>query len=489
MTKPLGGTRRQKAVGPNPARYHANRGSLAVEREDYDEAARQYRFALAADPGSAEAHHGLGLALLETCRHEAAEVSLCEAIRLKPSQAASWVALARLQSERGDFDASCRSARTALTLRPKLADAYVHLGNILKGRLPDEELREMQRLLDQKYLDPCVRARLHFSLAAVLDTRGAHAEAAALLAVANPLQSAAWAARGRTYDPDQYSRFIDRVIAAFAPEVFARRPHWGDPDPRPVFIVGLPRSGTTLTEQILASHPEVHGAGELPDVHRIFHGLAEVIGRPSDDPFAAFQVLGRPASQVSARRYLDRLDALAPSTAARVVDKMPDNIHFLGLIALLWPGARVIVCSRDVRDLAVSCWQTGFATIRWANDPDHIARRLLDYRRVVEHWRGSLPLTWLDVSYEELVHDLDGRARRLIDFLGLEWDPACLTFHTTRRVVRTASLTEVRQPIHGRSVGRWRRYQAILPQLFQALERHGIGIASSVFVSSGGPEG
>ncbi len=175
-------------------------------------------------------------------------------------------------------------------------------------------------------------------------------------------------------------------------------------------------------------------------------------------------------------------------TAARVVDKMPDNMHFLALIAWLWPGARVIVCSRDVRDVAVSCWQTGFAKIRWANDPNHIARCLVDYQRLLEHWRRSQPLAWLEVSYEELVHDLEGQARRLIHFLGLEWDPACLEFHTGRRVVRTASLTEVRQPIHPRSVGRWRRSEPIFPQLFQALKHHGIGVTSSGFARGGASE-
>ncbi len=274
---------------------------------------------------------------------------------------------------------------------------------------------------------------------------------------------------GRPYNPDQHSFFIDQLIAAFNSDLLARGRHWGDPNPRPVFIVGLPRSGTTLVEQILASHPQIHGAGELPDVHRVFHSLPRVVGWPVDDPFSALNALGPAAARVAARWYLDRLENLAPPTAARVVDKMPDNIHFLGLIALLWPSARVIVCSRDVRDVAVSCWQTGFATIQWANHPDHIARRLVDSQRILEHWRRSQPLSWLEVHYEELVNDVECHSRRLIQFLGLEWDPACLAFHTTRRPVRTASLTQVHQPVYRHSVGRWRHYETILAPLFQAL--------------------
>ncbi len=463
-----------EAIEPDPARFHANCGSLSTERGDYNEAARHYRLALAVDAASAEAHHGLGMALLEGGRLDAAEVAFREAIRIKPIQAVSWLALGRLQSARGDFDLSCLSARTALALRPNFADAYCLLASILRGRLPDPEFQVMQRILEQKCLNVRDRARLHFFLAAVLEDRGSHSEAAALLEVANSRQAADWTARGRPYDPDEHSLFIDRVIAAFTPDFVAGGHQWGDSDRRPVFIVGLPRSGTTLTEQILASHPEIHGAGELPDVQLMFHRLPEIVGRPGSDPFAALNALGPAATKVAARGYLDQMETWAPSAAARVVDKMPDNIHFLGLIARVLPGARVIVCTRDVRDVAVSCWQTAFAMIRWTNDPDHIARRLVDYQRLLEHWRRSQPLACLEVSYEELVHNPEEQSRRMIDFLGLQWDAACLAFHTRRSVVRTASFTAVRQPIHPRSVGRWRRSATLFPQLFQSLKRHGI---------------
>ena len=158
----------------------------------------------------------------------------------------------------------------------------------------------------------------------------------------------------------------------------------------------------------------------------------------------------------------------------RVVDKMPDNIELLGLIAMLWPGARVIVTRRDLRDVALSCWQTGFASIRWANDFEHIARQFADYERILDYWRHTKPLEWLDVSYEDLVGDLEVQSRRLIDFLGLEWNPVCLRFHSTPRVVRSASQLQVREPIHSRSIGRWKNYDRLLEPLFQALERNGI---------------
>jgi tetratricopeptide (TPR) repeat protein len=472
-----------EALEPNTARFHANLGSLAAECQDHEAAAYHYRQALAADPGLAEAHHGLGLALLAVGLLDPAEVSLRAAIRIKAA-AGPWVALARLEAERGDFDRSCQSARQALALRPKLADALCQLAQNLTDRLPETDIRLLQGLLDQKYLGDALRSRLHFALAGVLDPRGRYAEAAALLEIANALQSSARAARGLSYDAGGHSRFIERMISAFTPELLARGSDWGDPDPRPTFVVGLPRSGTTLVEQILACHREVHGAGELADLHVVFHSLPEVVRSPVHDPFSALKQLDRATLRNAARRYLERLDLLAPPTATRVIDKMPNNIHFLGLIALLWPKARIIVCTRDLRDVAVSCWQTGFATIQWANNPDHIARRFLDHERLLEHWKSTPPLNWLEVSYEALVHDLEGQARRMIDFLGLEWDSGCLAFPLKRRVVRTASAAQVRQPIHARSVGRWRHYESLLPRLFQALERHGLGGTPSGLAST-----
>jgi hypothetical protein len=241
-----------------------------------------------------------------------------------------------------------------------------------------------------------------------------------------------------------------------------------------VFVVGLPRSGTTLIEQILASHPKIYGAGELPDLRNVFSSLPEVACVPWANPFDVLNALDRATAERAARRYVERLDDLAPVSAARVVDKMPDNIEMLGLIALLLPNARVVICHRDLRDVAISCWQTPFASILWANDYDQLAARFASFQRILQFWRMTKPLEWLDVSYEELTRDVDGQSRRLIDFVGLEWNPACLEFHTTSRVVRTASMTQVRQPIHSQSVGRWKRYANPIQPLFEALERHGV---------------
>ena len=315
--------------------------------------------------------------------------------------------------------------------------------------------------------------------------RGVYSEAAQHFEVANALKVAVKAANGQSFDPDQYSRSIDRIIATFDPELFARIRGWCDPDPRPVFVVGLPRSGTTLVEQILASHSQVHGAGELRDVMGLFGSLPDVVGRPEIDAFEAMNLLDPETARTAARTYLARLDQLAPAKTRRIVDKMPDNFLMLGLIAVLWPGARVIICNRDLRDVALSCWQTPFITNPWTNQWGHIARRLADHERLLAHWKLARPIEWLDVTYEELVHDLEGNARRMIEFLTLQWEPGCLEFHKNTRVVRTASHLQVREPIHFASVGRWRKYECVLGPLFDALKRYGVELDERPENSSG----
>jgi hypothetical protein len=167
---------------------------------------------------------------------------------------------------------------------------------------------------------------------------------------------------------------------------------------------------------------------------------------------------------------LEKLRALDPA-ALRIVDKMPENYLYLGLLASLFPRARVIHCRRDLRDVAVSCWMTHFQEVRWANDPQHIASRFHEYQRMMEYWQEVLPLPLLEVDYEETVADLEGAARKLVAWCGLAWEPACLEFHQAQRPVKTASAVQVRQPVYRTSVGKWRHYEQALVSLFTELER------------------
>jgi len=230
----------------------------------------------------------------------------------------------------------------------------------------------------------------------------------------------------------------------------------------------MPRSGTTLTEQILASHPQVYGAGERRLATLGFSLLPRVLGVDAA-PTDCLKQLDSTLVGQFADWHLEQLRGLDGGRYDRVVDKMPDNYALLGWLVTLFPKARIIHCQRDVRDVALSCWITNFTRIRWANDLEHLATRVNNYFQIMDHWQKVLPAPVLSIGYEEMVADQEGTTRRLLDFVGLDWNPACLNFHKTERLVRTASVAQVRQPIYKQSVARWKHYETALRPFLERL--------------------
>jgi hypothetical protein len=244
----------------------------------------------------------------------------------------------------------------------------------------------------------------------------------------------------------------------------------GDPSAQPVFIVGMPRSGTSLAEQILASHAKVFGAGELADFEREAAKLAEGAGDGSSlaANLAAVIEAGRIRTLGSA--YVARLVAHAPE-ADKLIDKLPANFRFLGPICVALPNARVIHMRRDPIDTCLSCFSKRFVgNLPWSYGLAELGRYYRAYEAMMAHWRTALPEGFMiEVSYEDLVADVEGQTRRMLAHIGLDWDPRCLDFHTTERTVQTASAAQVRRPIYRTSIERWRPYEArlgpLLPQL------------------------
>ncbi len=454
-------------LDPKAARIHRNLASLLAEQENYEEALARYEIALALAPEEAETHTGLGAVLHEQGHYEAAAARYREALRHRPDFAPAHGSLGTALEELGRFDEAQACLRAALAHDPHYTGGYAQLATLLRGKLPEADLDVMRQLLASPNVTSGQRAGLHYGLAQVLDARGDYEQAADQLRQANALCLVNLRKRGQGYDPADHATFVTGLMAAFSPAFFERVRGFGLDSERPLFIVGLPRSGTTLVEQILASHSQVFGAGELRLAREAFESLPRVL-QVEEPASACVGRLERPAVRQVARRHLEQLGRLN-ADAPRVADKMPDNYLYLGLIATLFPRARLIHCRRDLRDVAVSCWMTNFRHIRWACDPEHIRTRFHEYRRLMDHWRQVLPVPFLEVDYEETVADLEGVARRLVAWSGLEWEPACMNFHETARPVRTASVTQVRQPIYTRSVGRWKNYDAALGALFAGL--------------------
>jgi hypothetical protein len=309
-------------------------------------------------------------------------------------------------------------------------------------------------------------ARLHFCLGKIFDGMGEFDKAFAHFELGNTLKRVNFGASHYTEEMDALKRF-------FTPTMLASLPRASNRSELPVFIVGMPRSGTTLVEQILASHPAVFGAGELEDINRLVRMLPSRLGGDTEYP-QCLTNLGQELLDTMAQTYLDRLHGLA-NGALRVTDKMPHNFMSLGIIELMFPHARVIHCLRDPLDTCLSI-HTHYDFNEhhgYAFDLRSLGEYYRKYLELMDHWRAVLSIPIFDLCYEDLISDQEGKSRALVEFCGLEWDPACLRFYESRRVANTMSHDQVRQPVYTKSIGRWKNYRRYLEPLNTALKGGG----------------
>ena len=294
-------------------------------------------------------------------------------------------------------------------------------------------------------------AQVLFALGAAKDRRGDQDSAFDAFAKANAMRRRLLDGAGQGFDADRFDQWVDEIIDTFGTDALAKAMGWGDASEAPVLVVGMPRSGTTLAEQIISSHGQGAGAGELDALSRLL-------------PDYPKSVAGLDAGKAGALAadFLKRLGA-GRHEALRIVDKTPFNIFLLGLAQMLMPGARIVHCVRDAKDTALSCFFTNFTQgLTWSTDLADIARMQAAQNRVMAHWRDVLDLPIHELRYEDLIADQEGQSRALIDFLGLDWDPACLDFHTSGNAVLTASNWQVRRPLYNNAVGRAEAYAAFL---------------------------
>ncbi|MGO8689326.1 MAG: tetratricopeptide repeat-containing sulfotransferase family protein [Thermoguttaceae bacterium] len=477
--------RRALELKPNYAAAHNNLGAALQDQKKLDEAAACYRRALELKPDFPEAHNNLGAVLQGQGKLDEALACCRRALELKADFDEAHNNLGNILQDQGKLEEAVASYRRVLQIelgrraaqaRPQhgevhdsFGNAFCQLATILRSRFPEDDLRTGRQLLSEAKLGDDGRAALELGLAEVLDARGDYGEAAEHLREAGTVRLAVLQKRGQAYDPADYGSFVDGVISTFTPEFFARANGFGLETELPVFVFGLPRSGSTLVEQILASHSLVFGAGELHYCEETFQSLPKAMSR-CDTPLKCLPELDRETSRYLAGQHVERLRTL-DARALRIVDKLPENYPYLGFINALFPRARLIHCRRDLRDVALSCRMTHFAAVPWACDPDHIIFHVGEYSRLMDHWRKVLPAPILDVDYEETVEDTAGVARRIVAWCGLPWEPGCLRFYETQRPVRTASAAQVRRPIYKSSLGRWKNYEQPLGELFSRVHQ------------------
>jgi len=461
--------RRGLQLNPQSALIHFNVARLFHVREQYSLALNHYQRATQLAPGFAQAHDGQGTIHYEIGELDQALAHYQEALRLRPDFAHTHCNTGIIHQERGEFDRAANSFREAIRLKPDCSEAFAHMASLLRSRLPDDDLVMIRHLAAKPNLQDSKRSELYFSLALVDDARCDYAAASEDLRLANSLRLAEHRRRGITYQSEQHDRFIAEMINVFTPSYFEHVKTLGVNSELPVFIIGLPRSGTTLTEQILACHSQVYSAGELGLGWSAFNDLREIAIRGLTKSTSIPNLDATLIEQI-ANNCLDRLAALN-GTALRITDKLPDNYLFAGLIATLFPRAKIIHCRRDMRDTAISCWMADFRKVHWTNSFEDIASSFLAYERLMDHWHRTLPIPILNVDYEETVRDIERTAKRLVSWCGLDWEPACSAFHDHRRPVRTASVTQIRQAVYTSSVDRWKNYEPFLSPLFSLLPK------------------
>ena len=450
---------------PNLAEAHSNLALVLQRIGDHEQAIIRYKAALDLKPNSPEVHNNLGHSLQALDRWEEAIAQFQRALALKADYAEAHVNLGRAQKACGRIAEARQRFETAIALSPKRGSFYLHLTECKTFGPEDPHLHEMEKLAtEDSSLSLDERVNLHFALGSALADVARHDLSFEHFRAGNALKR-----QQIVYDEVRIMARIDRIRTVFTPELMRARAGLGDSSTVPVFIVGMPRSGSTLVEQILAGHPDVFGAGELDHFAQVVQSMRRADGPPFDYPEGVPELPGAMLRGIGSR-YQERLSRHAPA-ALCISDKMPSNWFFAGLIHLALPNARIIHTRRDPVDTCLSCFSTLFHVGHdWSYELGELGRHYRAYATTMAHWRAVLPPgTMLEVRYEDVVGDLERQARRILDYCGLAWDGACLNFHRAQRPVKTASAAQVRRPLYQSSVGRWRVHAERLRPLLEAL--------------------
>jgi Flp pilus assembly protein TadD len=452
------------AAAPDFAGAHTDLGNLLREQDRFEEAIASHRAALRLEPDSPKAHFLLAGTLAPAALTYDAIAEYEQALKLNPRHASAWLGLGHALKTVGRQEEAIRAYRECAKLRPDNGEIYWSLANLKTYMFSDEEIRYMQEKVAGGKLRNISEVNFLFAMAKAFEDRNDHERAWQYYVAGNEKRR-----KDEWYDPVQTQVLNEAIIEVFDAGLLQGKRGAGCADPSPIFIVGLPRSGSTLIEQILASHSQVEGTAELPYLGRVATSLnrnrADGINYP-----AAVRELGSEHLRAMGEDYLRMAKMHRVRGTPRFIDKMPNNFPHVGLLALILPNARIIDARRHPLDACLSCYRQLFARGQpFTYDLVDIGEYYLQYQAMMDHWHTVLPGHVLTVQYEELIADFEPGVRRLVEFCGLPWEDDCLRFHETERPIRTASSEQVRRPISADAVGRWRKYESHLGELIEVL--------------------
>ena len=462
----------KKAVEIDPGHKFAYKGlgDVLFHQDKLDEAIVSFHKAIEIDPFNQDAYHGLGNALIKQYNNalnkqyniDSAVASYRKAIEIDPLHKDAYHGLGNVFKLQGELDNAIATFRKAIAIDPGFVEVYHALVKSKKYSEYDDDIRAMESLYATKDISEENKMVLAFSLGKVFEDLGEHEKAMEFILQATHLKRASF-----DYSISEEQDLYDNIKQVFSLEFFTCNKGSGNPDPTPIFILGMPRSGTSLVEQILASHPDVFGGGELsyisdltgefyiPDSSRKFP--ANIIDL---DP-KEFEDLGK--------KYIARIRKDSKESRY-ITDKMPHNFQYIGFIKAILPNARIIHLTRDPIDTCLSLFKNYFLSGHlYSYDLTELGQYYNLYLDLMEYWRNTLPGSIYDLSYERLVADQEIETRKLLEYCNLPWDEACLDFHKTRRIVNTTSNIQVRRPIYKDSVKLWKRYEKQLQPLVVAV--------------------
>ncbi len=450
------------ALKPDFAEAHNSLGNTRKNQGRLADAVTAYRHAVEVNPDFPEAHNNLGNALQELGKLDQAIASYHRALSIKPDYAEAQYNLGIALKNLGKLDQAIASYHRALSIKPDYAEAYRHLASVKNFSEYDNDIKIMEDAYAMPGLGDQQRMHLAFGLGKSFEDLGQYEKAFGFYLTGNAIKRGTY-----EFSIESVEKNFEHLKKVFVRDFFDRHQGAGWPDETPIFILGMPRSGTTLVEQILASHPKVHGAGEVDHLHRI---VASYFTEIDDARFAESLCQASTGDFLGAGgEYINKIRECADS-AEFITDKML-NFRLIGMIKLMLPNAKIIHCRRDSLDTCLSIFKHYFSVDGhyYAYDLDELGRYYNLYRDLMNHWYSVLPDFIYDIHYEDVVADQEKQSRALLAYCGLEWDDACLEFYRTDRPIFTASAAQIRRPIYTDSVRSWERYENWLAPLLDEL--------------------